>query len=184
MRHIIIFVIFVVGVVSILSKTDMFKEGRYKGKGYTIMFPEGWSDAAKKKKKSVREILFPQKPEQIVYASPEKDLDDIPLATISVLTRKLEQALWIEDSFHEVNKALKTVGMIIMDQGDIDISGKRSKWILYRDAEWRRMNLEFYLITDNNVLYKIQYSTDPDAFNKYRPTFEKTRETFKLDLFA
>ena len=56
---------------------------------------------------------------------------------------------------------------------------KLAKWLVYYDKKVPALVLEFYMVTDNNIFYKIQYSARPDKFNKQRAAFEELKDSFK-----
>ena len=103
-----------------------------------------------------------------------------PDSYISILTKKLTTPIWVEDEFPDILMSIQKAGYKIMDKGEIKIDDVISKWVVYHDKQTPTLVLEFYMVTDNSIFYKIQYSTHPDRFNKLRKSFEELRESFKF----
>jgi len=173
-----ILVIFIIGVVIIKSATHagFFEAKSHKGKGYFVKIPVGW-----KKMKKQKDDVYPQGVEVATFipreVNPKKDKID---AYISILTKKLKTPIWVEDEFPDILKSIGKSGYRVMDKGEIKLDGAISKWVVYHDKKTPALTLEFYMVTDNNVFFKIQYSTHPDKFNKLRKSFEELKDSFKF----
>ena len=116
--------------------------------------------------------------ETVTYLTPEKNiLTDMHEASITVVTYKLDHSVWIEDEFAEIVAALAQRHKI-KERGKIPMQEETAWWLLYHNLEDKILNLEFYIITDGNVFFKITYSASDKVFNKHRSAFEKTRESF------
>jgi len=149
------------------------KSDKYHGKGFTVRIPEGWEKLSDvKKEESTREVKFATLDREV--------LKDRPEATISILSKYMEQALWIEDEFPSIVRAISDTGLKIVDKGDLKIEDQIAKWVLYDNARADLFNLEFYMITDSKLFFRIRFSANPDNFNKHRPSFEELKESFKL----
>ncbi len=156
------------------------KPGYFSGEGVALVFPETWH-----KIDAVVEPPFNMKskfsPFNVVYACPEEDPNTfLPAATIGVYRIKPDRQLWLADDFPDLVNMFAESGFEILDKGEILIDDQISKWVVYRDNERSRIKLEFFVVNDNNVLYRIQYSTSDDKFAQYRPDFEATKSTIKL----
>ena len=62
----------------------------------------------------------------------------------------------------------------------LKIAEKISSWIVYYDRKTPALVLEFYIVSDNNMFFKLQYSADPDKFQKNRLSFEELKDSFKF----
>jgi len=170
--------LFIVGVFIIKSANNagFFEAKNYKGKGYYVDIPVGW-----KKVKKQKGAVYPEGVAVVMFVPKGTDLKKgEPDAYISIFTKKLTSAVWIEDEFPNILASVRSSGYQIMDKGDIKIGGEISKWMVYRDEKTPALVLEFYIITDANVFYKIQYSAHPDKFNELRKSFEELKESFKF----
>lgn len=170
--------IFVIGVffIKTLGGSGLFVSKTHKGKGYSVRIPDGW-----KKVKEKKGTYYPQGVEIVTFVPKSTDLELQDLEVfISIYTRKLSTPIWIEDEFPEILKSLLDEGFIIMDRGEIKLDNVISYWIVYQDKKTPALILEFYMVTDNSIFYKIQYSTHPDKFNVYRSKFEELKNSFKF----
>ncbi len=152
----------------------------YRAMSFSFVYPEGW-------KKVHREMSPPfgmkakSKPYFIAFDCPEADPDSgEAVASLSFYVVKLTQQIWLEDEFPSIAETFTMSGYEVLDRGEIMIDEQISKWLVYRDTEHNRINLEFYVINDNNILFRIQYSAKQDKFALYRPAFETARNTMKL----
>lgn len=169
------FIIMVI-IAKSLSTSGMFEPKDHKGKGYAVKIPEGW-----KKVKKDKDVVYPEGVEVAMFVPKEIDTRrELPDIYISIFTKKLNTPIWIEDEFPEILRGLHASGYKIMDKGKIDMDEVFSQWVVYHDQKASALVLEFYMVTDNNIFYKIQYAAPPDEFNKRRPSFEELRESFKF----
>jgi hypothetical protein len=170
-------ILFVIGVIAVKSAihADFFAPKNYKGKGYAVKIPEGW-----KIMKEPKGVVYPQGVGVVKFvpkgAAKQTERPDV---YISIYTRKLKTPIWIEDEFPDILQSVKKAGFQVMDKGEIKLDGKIAKWLVYHDKRTPALVLEFYLDTDSNLFYKIQYFAHPDKFNKYRLAFEELKDSFK-----
>jgi len=170
--------LFIVGIFIIkgLSGAGFFEAKSHKGKGYFVRIPEGWSKVKKRK-----DVIYPQGVEIVQFIPKEIDLKtEEPGATISIYSKKLPAPIWIEDEFPNIVRSLREEGFEIKDKGDIKINEKIGAWIVYFDRKTPKLNLEFYMVSDNGIFYKIQYSADPDKFSTYRYAIEDLKASFQF----
>jgi len=172
----VFFFILAVLFIKTVGSSDIFISKVHKGKGYVVRIPEGWI-----KKKEEKGVKYPAGI-QVVTFLPEDDqgLSGEPDAYISIFTKKLSAPVWIEDEFPEILKSLREAGYTIKDKGEIKLDELLSNWTVYYDKETPALVLEFYMVTDNSVFYKIQYSAHPDKFRTYRKAFESLKDSFKF----
>lgn len=174
-KFLIIF-ISVVFFIKIISGSSIFVSKNHKGKGYSVRIPEEW-----KKVKEEKGVFYPAGVENVTFVPKSIDLGiQKPDLFISIYTRKLSTPIWIEDEFPDILKSLHEEGFRIMDRGEIKLDDVISNWVVYHDKKIPALVLEFYMVTDTSIFYKIQYSAHPDKFNVYRPVFEKFKENFKF----
>ena len=103
-----------------------------------------------------------------------------PDATISVYSKRLTTPIWIEDEFPGIVLSLSEAGYEVKDKGEIKVDEKISSWVVYYDRKADMLNLEFYIVSENSMFFKIQYSADPDNFKKNRRFFEELKDSFKF----
>ena len=158
--------------------------GTYKGKGFSIVFPLGWTEwkipeaVQKENKEGLKNI------NTVTYVSPTQDpASDTPAASLSIISYKLQQAAWLDDEFPRIVTAIQKKGGRVIKKGEITLNNEPTRWVFYEDVADRILNLEFYIITNENMFYKIHYAAKEAAFNKYRPAFEKAKATFKITGF-
>ncbi|MCK5081625.1 MAG: hypothetical protein KAR31_01840 [Candidatus Omnitrophica bacterium] len=171
-------VLFVVGVLLFKNATSsgIFEAKDHKGKGFYVKIPEGW-----KKVKQQKDVVYPEGVQVVMFIPKEINVEyEVPDVYISIFTKKLSSPIWIEDEFPEILSSIKKGGYKIMDKGEIKIDDRLSAWVVYHDKKTPALVLEFYMVTDNSMFYKIQYSAHPDKFNKQRPAFEELKVSFKF----
>ena len=97
----------------------------YKGQGYTIEFPVGWSDyekvnPQKKKKKFAMEDRMTAK--TVTYVTEEVDYETGAFAaSMSITSMKLSASAWIEDEWGKIVGSIVEYGNKIIDKGEIKI---------------------------------------------------------------
>ena len=171
-------VIFVVGVFLIKNATGsgIFEAKSHKGKGFFVKVPEGW-----KKTKKQKGVVYPEGVTVVMFVPKGINIKhEIPDVYISIFTKKLTSPIWIADEFPEILHSIKKSGYKVMDKGEIKLDDQISEWVVYHDKKTPALVLEFYMVTDNSVFYKIQYSAHPDKFNKQRKAFEELKASFKF----
>jgi len=139
----------------------------HRTKWYQVDVPTGWT-------KKVDE-------EETVFISPDENiLTGMPDAIFSVYGEKSTGSLFVGDIIVEViQQYLKMDGRII-NRGEIKIDGLVAKWILFRNAEPDLMVMTFFIVDDFNRLIRIQFTTGANDFQKFRPLFEKFKESIKF----
>lgn len=157
----------------------------YKGQGYTIEFPVGWSDyekvnPQKKKKKFAMEDRMTAK--TVTYVTEEVDYETGAFAaSMSITSMKLSASAWIEDEWGKIVASIAEYGNKIIDKGEIKIDEELAKWVFYESRpEDNAVSFEFYMITEGNMFYKISYTALRTSFDKYRAEFEKSKDTMKI----
>lgn len=171
-------IVFVLAVLFIKNATTsgIFVSKVHKGKGYLVRIPEGW-----KKVKKQDDVVYPEGVDVVMFVPNSIDIkNELPDVYISVFAKKMTTPIWMEDEFPEILKSIKDAGYKIMDKGEIDLDEKMSEWVVYHDPKTPALVLEFYVVNDNNMFYKIQYSAHPDKFNVDRPAFEQLKDSFKF----
>ena len=169
---------FILGVFIIknLSGSGIFESKNYKGKGYFVRIPEGWSKVKKKKG-----VVYPQGVDLVQFVPKGTNLElERPDASIFIYSKKLTTPIWIEDEFPDIVRSLREAGFEIKDKGEIKVDDKISAWVVYYDRANSLLNLEFYIVSDNNMFFKMQYSADPDKFQQNRNSFEELKNSFKF----
>ena len=173
-----VLVIFVIAVFLIKNATSsgIFEAKDHKGKGFYVKIPEGW-----KKVKKQKGVVYPEGVEVVLFVPKGIDVAyEQPDVYISIFTKKLSTPIWIEDEFPEILGSIKKAGYKIRDKGEIKLDGRLSAWVVYHDKKTPALVLEFYMVTDNSMFFKIQYSAHPDKFNKERASFEELKDSFKF----
>lgn len=157
-----------------------FKSATYSGDGFSLLPPPGWQEL--KDSPGVQSVLeAAEKPSVVTFAAPEKvPGTDTPVAAMSVLAVKLANPTWIDDEFPNIIAAFKQAGFRVLDHGQIQIDTLVSHWIFYQNPRTKWVTMEFYMVNDLNKLFKVQFTSDPDVFNKYRPAFEAAKNTIKF----
>lgn len=171
-------IFFIVGVfiVKSLTGSGIFESKNHKGKGYFVRIPEGWSKVKKEKG-----VVYPQGVDFVQFLPKGINLEiERPDASISIYSKKLTTPIWIEDEFPDIVNSLRETGFDVRDQGEIKVDGKISRWVVYFDRPNYLLNLEFYIVSDNNMFFKIQYSADADKFQQSRHSFEELKNSFKF----
>jgi len=171
-------IFFILGVIILkgASSAGIFIAKSYKGSSFVVPIPAGWEIVKKQKG-----VIYPQGVAVAMFVPKGTDLTKKGSITyISILTKKLSSSLWIEDEFPDILLSINQDGHQIMDKGEIKIDGEISKWVVYHDLKTPALVLEFYMVTDNNTFFKIQYSAHPDQFNTARRSFEEMKENFKF----
>jgi hypothetical protein len=174
-RYLILFVVLIV-IAKNASMSGFFEAKDHKGRGYYVKVPEGW-----KKVKKQKNMVYPEGVEVTVFVPKETDMTyGTPEAYISIFTKKLSSPIWIEDEIPDIRQAVIQEGHKIMDKGQIKIDNIISEWMVYHDLKTPALVLEFYMVTDNNIFYKIQYAAPPEKFNELRKSFEALKDSFKF----
>ena len=165
-----------VAIIKSLSSSGYFEAKDHKGKGYYVKIPAGWIKA-----KPPKNVQYPKDVEVVMFVPQGTDTGKgQPAMFITIYTKKLSTPIWIEDEFPDILAAIQKEGMQIKDKGQIKIDNEISHWVVYFDKAVPALVLEFYIVTDNNMFHKIQYSAPPDKFNKYRKSFEELKDSFKF----
>jgi len=176
--------LFLVILIAIAAKyaidSGIFVSDTHKGKGYSIKKPVGW-EQDKQYKEYFKDTEF----ELVSFITPEKiqrglELTNEPQARITIFSKQLESAFWIEDEFPNILSGLVRSGMKLIDKGEIKINDQLTNWVFYENKRNKTLNIEFYAISDRSIFYQIQYTADVRAFEKYRKVFEETKDTFKI----
>ena len=173
-----ILVIFIVGVLLIRNamSSGVFDAKGHKGKGFYVKIPEGW-----KRVKKQKDVVYPEGVTVVMFVPKGVDVKhEQPDVYISIFVKKLTTPIWIEDEFPEILSSIRKSGCKIMDKGELKLGGKIAQWVVYHDKKTPALVLEFYMVTDSSVFYKMQYSAHPDKFNKERGAFEELRDSFKF----
>ncbi|MCH7516529.1 MAG: hypothetical protein IIB08_05325 [Bacteroidetes bacterium] len=171
-------IIFVIGVILIktTSGSGIFVSKIHKGKGYSVQIPKGW-----KKVKENKGIIYPKDVELVTFVPKSIDLKiQEPDVFISIFTKKLSTPIWIEDEFPDILQSLREAGFDVKDKGEIKLDNVISKWVVYHEKKIPALVLEFYMVTDASIFYKMQYSAHPDKFNVARADFEELKNSFKF----
>ena len=154
-----------------------FKTDQYDGPGYSLKIPIGWE------KQKINSNVYGKDVEAVTFTVPEiNTITEQPVARITILAKRLTAAFWVEDEFPSILQSISENGYQIMDRGEIKISDQISKWVVFYDKRTDLMELEFYMVTESNIFYRIQYVTDFDKFQKYRPGFEYLKDSFKVKI--
>jgi len=139
----------------------------HKTKWYQVDVPEGWT-----KKVSGDEVAFISPDENILTGMPD--------AIFSIFGEKSTGSLFLGDIIIEViEQYLKMDGKIV-NRGEIKIDGLVAKWILFRNADPDLMIMTFFMVDDFNRLIRIQFTTGAKDFQKFRPIFEKFKDSLKF----
>ena len=171
-------VIFIIAVFLIKNATSsgIFEAKDHKGKGFYVKIPKGWQKVKKQK-----DVVYPEGVTVVMFVPKGINVaNEQPDVYISIFTKKLSTPIWIEDEFPEILNSIKKSGYKIMDKGEIKLNEKIAEWVVYHDKKTPALVMEFYMVTDNSVFYKMQYSAHPDKFNKERRAFEELKDSFKF----
>ena len=155
----------------------------YKGEKYSIVFPSGWHKIQRNIEPTLSTIELKSPALEVVVVSPDTDLENLQLlkASIGVQVLKPSRAIWIEDELPYIKEFLEQSGYTIIEKGQIKIDEQIANWLLYYDADQTVLTMDFYIATEFNIIYRIQYKTNFDHFNDYRPQFEAAKDTFKFN---
>ena len=171
-------IMFVIGVFIIkgVSGSSFFESKIHKGRGYSVSIPEGWKKVKKKKG-----VVYPRGVEIVLFVPKGTNTEEeSPDIFISIYSKKLTTPIWIEDEFPDIVHSLREAGFEIKDKGEIKLDDKISSWVVYYDRVNSLLILEFYIVSDNNMFFKMQYSADPDKFQQNRNAFEELKDSFKF----
>lgn len=180
-------IIFIVLAVSYGIKMYLTRHSDiYKGQGYTIEFPHGWSNYEdinpQKKKKRRFSTEDRNAPKTVTFVTEEVDYETGAFAaSMSITTMKLASAAWIEDEWGTILQSIFEYGNKIIDKGEIKIDEELSKWVFYESPGQQAVTIEFYIITELNMFYKISYTALPKTFDKYRKAFEESKNTILIE---
>jgi len=139
----------------------------HKTKWYQVDVPEGWS-----KKVDGEETAF--------IAPDENILTGMPDAVFSVYGEKSTGSLFLGEVIMEVIQQYQKMDGKIINRGEIKIDDLVAKWILFRNEDPDLMVMTFFIVDDFNRLIRIQFTTGANDFNKFRPIFEKFKESLKF----
>jgi len=174
-RFLIIFIVAVI-IIKNASLAGMFVATDHKGKGFYVKVPAGW-----KKVKQKKGMVYPPGVAVVMFVPKEADLSyQEPDVYISIFTKKLTTPVWIEDEMPDIRRSIVESGHKIMDKGKVEIGGLLSEWVVYHDLKTPALVIEFYMVTDVSVFYKIQYAAPPDQFNRMRGSLEELQKSFKF----
>ncbi len=163
------------------SSLESFQSRKYKAKGYEVIVPAGWKHSKKYSKKIKSKNSYQETYIAVfVPVGQERRKEGELEAKISVISMKLESAMWLEDEWPGIIMAIRRAGMKVIDKGEIKIDTKISKWVFFHDKRAKILTIEFYIITENNMFFKLQYSTQDTKFKDYRQGFEKFKNNFKI----
>ena len=171
-------ILFVIGIFILkeLTGSSIFESTNHKGKGYFVKIPLGWS-----KVKQEKGVVYPKGVEFVQLVPEGVDLESEQLeAVISVYSKKLTTPIWIEDEFPGIVQSLREEGYEVKDKGEIKVHERISSWVVYYDRESDVLNLEFYMVSENNIFFKLQYSAASDKFQPNRRYFEELKDSFKF----
>jgi len=180
-KKIIFFVILAVMAAQYWNSYKQSQSMFYRGKRFSMDFPAGW-DRTDEDYDTIMYSSEVGSPEIVAFSTPVAKPTDRPEATISATALKLESALWIEDQFIDIIKALHKSGFKIIDKGEVRIEGQLAKWVFVEAPRRKMVVIEFYMIDDGNIFYKIQYSATPRGFSKFRKIFEQSKSTFRFKM--
>jgi len=140
-----------------------FKPKRYRGHGYTIIQPKGWK--MKKEKFSTFNLLVSEEiPSAIVFYSPEKDpIYGESVAKIELISQNFTKGVFIEDITPQLYGELRRQKKTILKKGEIKVDNEKSSWVLYRDNEKDLVTIEFYLISNAKIFYKLRIVSHPSV---------------------
>lgn len=174
-RILILFIVVVV-ITKNAIVAGLFTSKSHKGKGYFVRIPEGW-----RKVKKQKGFEYSQGVEGVMFVPKEMDPNiEEPDVYISIFTKKLTTPIWIEDEFPEILQSIKSSGFQLKDKGEVKLNDKVANWVVYYDKKIPALFLEFYMVTDNSIFYKMTYSALPEKFNVYRESFEYLKDSFKF----
>ncbi len=139
----------------------------HRTKWYKVDVPPGWT-----KKVDGEETVF--------IAPDENIMTGLPDAVFSIYGEKSEGSLFLPDILGEVMQEYMRMDGQILNRGEIKIDGLVSKWILYRNNDPDLMVMTFFIVDDFNRLIRIQFTTASSDFSKYRPVFEKFKDSIEF----
>jgi len=167
--------------VKYASTLESFHSRKYKEKGYEVLVPAGWKHSKKHSAKIKSENSYQETIVAVfVPVGHEKRKAEELDAKISIFSTKLANAMWIEDEWSDIIMSIRRAGMHVIDKGEIKVDTEVSHWVFFHDKQAEILTIEFYIITENNMFFKIQYSTQDMKFNDYRPGFEEFKGNFKV----
>lgn len=183
--------IIIMGIfIALFLNATLFKKDKnlYHGTGFTIAMPAGWE---KEEIAANPGIVFvsESKPHSVTFVTPEKhsyvnpyvaSVEQIPLASLTIYANKMPQSIWVEDEIGRILEELAKYNTIL-DRGDVPIGKERASWVVFHDTKNPLvLTIEFYIMTEMNVFYKIIYSAHSDHFSSYREVFEKAKGSFRI----
>jgi hypothetical protein len=183
MRFLTRFVILIIAARFVFG-SDMFKAKDIQGDGYFHTIIPGWVKLKPKKAKVLPDpgLFVLNKSTEIAYLVwPETDeTTGQYTAAIMSMSARMDAPNWIEDMFPEIKRAIQGSGGKVIDEGELKLDTQIAKWIFFQDQMTKYYNLEFYATDEGSRIYKLRYTATPKLFNKLRPDFETTRESFRF----
>ena len=134
------------------------KDGKYSNEDFTVEFPVDWD----------------KKLEWGIFGDLLRVVDPPRTASINFTTIELLQPTSTEDVMRETLKQLR---LNYSQSGSTIIDGRRAMWFTAVGTE---QILLVYLINNGNRIYMIMGSALPRSFNRCRPIFEATANSFKF----
>ncbi len=174
----------ILAVVRYVFLSGWVKTNQYTGDGYSIIYPKDWM--VKRKKDLIKGQPDPDKTSDfVIFECPDKNpKTEKPNATISIYTKRLDGAYWLDDEFPAILKNIAQSGVRIVDKGENKIDSQIARWVLFDDKENDMLVLRFYLIDMTNRLIQVEYATQFDKFQKYRDIFEAAKKTIDIQAMA
>lgn len=143
-----------------------------KEKGFTIILPAGWEQQ--------KDMMGAE----VVAISAAEGANDTFRENINVVVEKLPQKMVTKDYYKSSLDVLKKVFIEfkLEKTGQAKVNGREFYYTIFT----HKMNdvaakILQYLAVNGDTAYVITASAAPDKFDKYKPIFEKSIQSFKAD---
>lgn len=178
-KRIFIPIILLLCVSVATSGCKWLKNNKYKGPGFTLTIPKGWTEGEPVEKEFMR--VSNEKPQLVTFTSPEKRAKyEDPTATISVYTQRFDAPLWVEDITGEISQWIAQSGYTILGEGKINYQGSVGFSINYHDERTSMVYLDFFFASDAKIFLIIEYAVPESKFTDYIEDFEAFRNSLEF----
>lgn len=140
-------------------------------KGYSINFPADWN-----KQEGFMGL-------DVITLSPSETPQDKFRENASVLSGKLDTPITLDEFYSENLKNLQKslIDFKLEGTGDTTLDGQKAKWVLYTHKQGNFVSkvIQYFIMVGDHA-YLITCGAEPEAYDKYKSTFEAIAKSFHL----
>lgn len=151
-----------------IAKSTETKKFSSAEKHYSIEHPAHWES---KEMAKLDLVLF----------APGKDGSSDPVASMNIVSEKVDETVTLDQFYNESLTNLKTAlkDVNIVKSGDKSLNGTPSKWIAYtHEMQGVKFAVLQYFIVANDMVYLITFSSPENLYESFSADFEKVAESF------